>query len=278
MNRLAVKAFAPRVPAIPDRPARGSHVLSARGVAVHRGQRTILDRVDVDVVAGEILALVGPNGAGKSTLLSVLAGDEAPTSGSVHLGGRPLASWSAREAALRRAVLPQQNVLSFPFLVRDVVTMGRAPWRDTPLAERDDAVVADAMIAAAVEDLAERRFTTLSGGEAARVSLARVLAQRTAVLLLDEPTAALDPHHQESVFALLRQQADYGDAVIVVVHDLNLAAAYADQVAVLADGQLQARGRPDAVLTDELLSRAYGHPMEVVSHPRTGRRLIAPRR
>lgn len=154
--------------------------------------------------AGEVLALVGPNGAGKSTLLAALAGDLPAAVGEVRIGGRPAAAWSAPELALRRAVLPQSAVLSFPFPVEDVVRMGRAPWAGTAREDEDDAAVATAMAATEVTDFAARPFSALSGGERARVALARVLAQRTPLLLLDEPTAALDLRHQELVLRICR--------------------------------------------------------------------------
>lgn len=261
-------------------PARGRDAVAmqARSVTLRRGTKTVVREVDLSVRAGEIFALVGANGAGKSTLLQALAGDLEPADGQVTLFDRPLRQWPAAEAALRRAVLPQQNVVSFPFRAREVVAMGRVPWQRLPEAALDDEAIDDAMARTDTSELAERRFTSLSGGEAQRVSLARVLAQRAPVLLLDEPTSALDPHHQESVFALLRSRADDGDAVVVVVHDLNLAAAYAGHVAVLAGGSVLADGRADEVLTDDILSAAYQHPIEVIRHPRSGLPVIGPRR
>lgn len=267
-----------RRPTAPGRPAHDGPLLCARDVVARRGGRLVLEGVDLDVRAGEILMIVGPNGAGKSTLLRVLAGDDAPDTGSVTLLDRPMSDWQPGEAALRRAVLPQQNVLSFPFCVKDVVTMGRAPWQGIAGPDDDETVIAEVMAQTGITELTDRRFTSLSGGEAARVSLARVLAQRTPVLLLDEPTAALDPHHQEEVLAVLRSCADAGTAIVAVVHDLNLAAAYADRIAVLSDGRIAAEGSAVEVLTDAVLSAAYGHPMEVIAHPRTGLPTVTARR
>jgi iron complex transport system ATP-binding protein len=179
---------------------------------------------------------------------------------------------------MRRAVLPQQVAVSFPFQVVDVVRMGRAPWAATPAEELDDVVVLDALRAADVVHLASRRFPTLSGGERARVALARVLAQRAQLVLLDEPTAALDVHHQELVFEVARARVEEGDGVVVVVHDLGLAAAHADRVALIADGRLVEVGPPSTVMSPEMLSAVYHHDIEVLTHPGTGELLVIPRR
>ncbi|MEE6288649.1 heme ABC transporter ATP-binding protein [Georgenia sp. MJ173] len=259
---------------LPARIAPGEVALAAEGVSARLGGALVLDDVSVEVRAGEVLALVGPNGAGKSTLLGVLAGDREPHTGAVQLAGRPLSRWSATEAAMRRAVLLQSVTLSFPFTVAQVVAMGRAPWARTSREDEDDAVIARAMALTDTVGFAERVFGTLSGGEKARVALARVLAQDTQAVLLDEPTAALDLHHQELVLGLARHRAQEGDAVVVVLHDLNLAAAYADRVAVLDRGRLASIGAPAAVLQTGLLSRVYRHAVEVLPHPRTGAPII----
>ncbi|MFJ5288719.1 heme ABC transporter ATP-binding protein [Streptomyces sp. NPDC088348] len=230
------------------------------------------------VRAGELLALVGPNGAGKSTLLAALAADLPATEGAVRVDGRPAASCPAAELALRRAVLPPSADLSFPFPVEEVVRMGRAPWAGTERADDDDQAVTDAMAAAEVGGLAVRPFPSLSGGERARVALARVLAQRAPLLLLDEPTAALDLRHQELVLRICRERAAAGCAVVVVLHDLGLAAAYADRAAVLHEGRIAADGPPSRVFTTELLSRVYRQPVEVLPHPGTGAPLVIPER
>ena len=247
--------------------------LRATDVTVRLGGATILSDVTLDVRGGEILALVGPNGAGKSTLLGALSGD-AVSSGVVLLHDEPLARWSAVEQAMRRAVLLQEVVLSFPFTAREVVAMGRTPWTATPFEDDDESAIQDAMAATDVAGLAERKFGTLSGGEKARVALARVLAQRAPILLLDEPTAALDLHHQELVMEVVRGRAAAGDAIVIVVHDLNLAAAHAGRVAILSEGRLVACGPPSAVLTPGLLSDVYHHRVDVFAHPRTGHPLI----
>ncbi|WP_069742748.1 heme ABC transporter ATP-binding protein [Streptomyces sp. EN23] len=268
--------FAVRTRELPSPVAPGSPAVEAAGLSVRLGQRQVLDSVDLTAHTGEVVALVGPNGAGKSTLLAALAADLAPGSGEVRIDHRPATAWSAPELALRRSVLPQAAVLSFPFPVEDVVRMGRAPWAGTEREGEDDEAVAAAMAATEVTRFAGRPFSALSGGEKARVALARVLAQRAPLMLLDEPTAALDLRHQELVLRICRERAAAGDAVVVVLHDLGLAAAYADRAAVLHDGRIAELGPPEAVFSGELLGEVYRQPVEVFPHPRTGTPLIVP--
>jgi len=262
--------------ALPERPSPGSPVLTAEGVVVRREGRAVLDRAELIVHAGELVALVGPNGAGKSTLLGVLAGDIAPESGEANLLGRPFPEWTIAALARQRSVLLQDNQVAFPFTVREVVQMGRAPWRGTVREQEDEQAVQESMLQADVAALAPRRVPSLSGGERARVGFARTLASRTGALLLDEPTAALDIAHQESVLRLAREHADRGDAVVVVLHELNLAAAYADRVVLLRAGRIVASGTPSEVLTAQRVSEVYEHPVEIIAHPRTGRPVIVP--
>ncbi|MEV0524895.1 heme ABC transporter ATP-binding protein [Streptomyces sp. NPDC050439] len=277
ITRIAERLFpSGRGLALPEPCAPGTALAEASGLVVRLGGREVLAGVSLSARAGELLALVGPNGAGKSTLLAALAADLPADEGCARVCGRPTEEWPARELALRRAVLPQAAALSFPFVVEDVVRMGRAPWAGTAREDEDDLAVREAMRATEVGEFAARPFSALSGGERARVALARVLAQRTPLLLLDEPTAALDLRHQELVLRLCRERAADGDAVVVVLHDLGLAAAYADRVAVLRGGGLAAEGAPGEVFTGELLSEVYRQPVEVFPHPRTGAPLVAP--
>ncbi|MEV5976026.1 heme ABC transporter ATP-binding protein [Streptomyces sp. NPDC052114] len=277
-GRWSRRLFTGRERALPG-PTRAGEVLAeAEGLRVRLGGRDVLSGVSLAARAGEVLALVGPNGAGKSTLLAALAADLAPDEGVVRVCGRPASGWPAPELALRRAVLPQSAALSFPFVVEEVVRMGRAPWAGTRLADDDDRIVREAMAATEVGGFAARPFSALSGGERARVALARVLAQRAPLLLLDEPTAALDLRHQELVLRICRERAAAGDAVVVVLHDLGLAAAYADRVAVLRGGAVAAEGAPGEVFEEGLLSEVYRQPVEVFPHPRTGAPVVAPLR
>ncbi|UQA33661.1 heme ABC transporter ATP-binding protein [Streptomyces sp. HNA39] len=268
--------FAVRTRELPSPVAPGSPAVEAVGLSVRLGGRQVLDAVDLTAHTGEVVALVGPNGAGKSTLLAALAADLAPGDGHVVIGGRPATEWTAPELALRRSVLPQSAALSFPFPVEDVVRMGRAPWAGTELEDEDDTAVTAAMAATEVTRFAGRPFSALSGGEKARVALARVLAQRAPLILLDEPTAALDLRHQELVLRICRERAAAGDAVVVVLHDLGLAAAYADRVAVLHQGRIAEVGPPGEIFSDELLGEVYRQPVEVFPHPRTGAPLVVP--
>ncbi|MFE3724037.1 heme ABC transporter ATP-binding protein [Nocardia sp. NPDC059154] len=265
-----------RSPALPETPEPGTVTLRARNVSAKRGDRTVLEGVDFPVIAGQIVALVGPNGAGKSTLLAALAGELELSGGSVELDGHALTHWTHLDMARRRAVLPQSHTVGFPFRAREVVAMGRSPWARTGRQDHDDEAIAAAMAATDVERFAARPFPALSGGERARVALARVLAQDTATLLLDEPTAALDLGHQEQVLHLARERATAGAAVVVVLHDLGVAAAYADRVAVLEAGRIAADGPPRQFLTPGLLSRVYQHPVDVFDHPVTGAQLVLP--
>lgn len=271
--RLVGPAVRPRRP---DPPAVGEVAVAAQGAIVEVEGRAILDGASVEVRGGEVVALVGPNGAGKSTLVGVLSGDIVPVSGAVAVGGVPLADWSGLELALRRAVLPQQVGVTFPFTVREVVEMGRAPWVALDGDLDGEAVIEACLARADVAHLADRTYPTLSGGERSRAALARVLAQDTGVLLLDEPTAALDLHHQEMVLRLARERAMTGVAVAVVLHDLGLAAAHADRIVVLDGGRVVVDGPPAEVLQPALLSAVYRHPVEVLPHPRTGELIVLP--
>ncbi|MCX0243564.1 heme ABC transporter ATP-binding protein [Streptomyces drozdowiczii] len=276
--RTLRKLFAPHTRQLPVPVPAGEPAAEVSGLRVRLGGRQVLDSIDLTAYAGEVLALVGPNGAGKSTLLAALAADLPAESGAVRIDGRPVTDWSAPELALRRAVLPQTAALAFPFPVEEVVRMGRAPWAGTDRADEDDPAVAEAMAATEVTGFAGRPFSALSGGERARVALARVLAQRAPLLLLDEPTAALDLRHQELVLRICRERAAAGDAVVVVLHDLGLAAAYADRAAVLHEGRIAVAGPPGEVFSGELLGRVYRQPVEVFPHPRTGVPLVVPDR
>ncbi|WP_085529078.1 heme ABC transporter ATP-binding protein [Kocuria massiliensis] len=246
------------------------------GVGLTVGGRAILRDVSFEVRSGEVMALIGPNGAGKSTILSVIAGDLRPDSGSVRLEGREVHGGSPRELARRRSVLPQTTYVSFGYRVREVVAMGRTPWKNTTHQGDDDVVIHESLQETETISLADRDITTLSGGETGRAQFARVLAQRTPLVLLDEPTAALDIRHQERTLRTCRKLADAGSGVVAVVHDLDLAAAYADRVVLFSQGRLVASGSPAEVMTSERLSRVYGWPIDVMHHPVSGRLMVLP--
>jgi iron complex transport system ATP-binding protein len=253
-------------------------IISLERVGLALDGRAIIKNISLDVFPGEVLALVGPNGAGKSTLLSLMSGDTSPSSGHATLQGKEVSKYRPEESARLRSVLMQSNIVSFPFTVWEIVEMGRAPWARTPKFVEDTDAIEQALRLADVLGLAERRFNQLSGGERARVSLARVLAQRTPVVLLDEPTAALDLRHQEEVMATLRSLADAGAAVVVVVHDLSQAAGYADRVAMIVAGELDAVGSPTEVIAAERVSRVYGVEVDIEQVGRPLRPVILPRR
>lgn len=248
-----------------------------QGIGYRIGGATILEDVTLDVAYGRVLALVGPNGAGKSSLLGILTGDARATAGAVALDGRPLAAYRTTELSRRRAVLLQSNTVTFAYTAYDVVEMGRSPWIGIEHGD-DEAAIQGALARADVSHLSARVFSSLSGGERARVSLARVLAQDTPVVLLDEPTAALDLKHQEDVLRISRELAARGRAIVVVLHDLSLAAAYADEIAMVHRGRLVARGAPPAVLTEARIEEVYDTSVRVIPDPDTGRPVVLPRR
>ncbi len=240
-----------------------SCTVRADGVSVELDGHRILHEVDLAVEPGELVVLVGPNGAGKSTLLAALAGDLPLAAGRVSLNGLDVTKHRVADLGRLRAVLMQKQTLAFGFRAEAVVEMGRSPWHRTPRAADDERVVRRSMERADVLALAERVFSTLSGGEQARVAFARLLAQEVPVLFLDEPTAALDVRHQEAVLDVAQACARAGSAVVVVLHDLSLAAAYADRICILAAGRVCADGPPRSVLDAALLSEVYGHPLDV---------------
>jgi iron complex transport system ATP-binding protein len=235
-------------------------LLSAQGVQVDLGRRRVLDSVDFGLAAGELVGLLGPNGAGKTTLLRALAGLQPLARGDVRLLDRDVHEYADAERARRLAYLPQDGQCHWPMPVAQVVALGRlphrAPWAALPAA--DDAAVQRALAATDVAHLASRAVTELSGGERARVLLARALAVEAPVLLADEPVAGLDPAHQLGVMELLKSRALSGAAVVVTLHDLTLASRYCDRLLLLSEGRSMADGIPESVLTAENLRQVYG--------------------
>jgi iron complex transport system ATP-binding protein len=234
-------------------------LLTARDLNVTLSGRAVLNNVSLALSSGHLVALVGPNGAGKTTLLRALAG-LVPSEGAIHIGGDALASLALRERARRFAYLPQGHIVHWPLPARDIVALGRYPHGATDparLTPKDMEAVLRAMQATDVVAFSERRVTELSGGERSRVALARVLAVEAPVILADEPTASLDPRHQINVMRNLRQAADKGALVIVVTHDLGLAARFADTVLVLSEGRLVSQGNPAEALSEQVMADVF---------------------
>lgn len=255
-------------------------MLRSENLHIQRGTKTVLTDITLDLRPGEILGVLGPNGAGKSTLLGALCGELKAAQGQVWLDQKRLADWGGPERAQRLAVLPQSSTLSFSFRVEEVVAMGRLPHDSGRV--RDAEVIRAALIAADAAHLQGRSYLALSGGERQRVHLARVLAQlwpgeSGQTLLLDEPTSMLDPLHQHTVLQTVRDFAGRGVAVLVILHDLNLAARYCDHLLLLQDGRPRAYGTPDEVLTAQTLEAVYGLQVLIDRHPERGHPLIIAR-
>jgi len=260
-------------------------MLEARDITVTIDGSALLRRVSLAAPDGRVLVLIGPNGAGKSTLLRVLCGELLPSQGEVLLDGRPLRSYRAAELARRRAVVPQSSQLSFPFTALEVAMLGATvPGFEVSTASAARSAL-EALDAVGLSPLANRLYVHLSGGERQRVHIARALCQLAAptvrgsgarCLLLDEPTANLDLAHQTLVLEAARRQAQQGVGVVAVMHDLNLAAALADEVALLVRGEVVARGPAGEVLRHELLSAAYGCEVLPNRTPGAGRPFVLP--
>lgn len=230
----------------------------------------VLRDISFSVEEGEFLSLVGPNGSGKTTLLRLLDRIFLPDRGSIALGDKPLARFSRSELARRIAFVPQEGGIQFPFTVYEIVLMGRSPHTRGMAFEnaRDRAIAREVMALTDIDHLADHPITRLSGGERQRAFIARALAQQPEILLLDEPNAHLDISHQLDIFRLIkRRNTESGLTVMSVSHDLNLAAAYSDRVAILQSGTIAAIGAPDAVLTEQRIREVFGTDVLVDPHP-----------
>lgn len=238
-----------------------------------------LRNVSLTLSPGEVTTIIGPNGAGKTTLLRVVAGELQASAGRISLAGRGQAEWSLQARARQLAVLPQASSLNFPFTVDEVVALGRSPHRTGQ--QVDAAIVSAALAAMDMTRLRDRLYTHLSGGEQQRTQLARVMAQiwraddaQARLLLLDEPTASLDLGHQQQLMQCVRNFAAQGVAVLMVLHDLNLALGFADRLLALRGGELLVDGPTTEVISSDLLQRLFGASAELFHHPRTGRPVV----
>lgn len=231
-----------------------------------------VEAVTLEVPERAFTAVLGPNGSGKSTLLRLLLGVARPDAGEVYFEGRAVADWPRAELARGIGVVPQQEEMPFPLSVRELVAMGRyphlGPWRAEGAADR--AAISAALARCDVDGLATRPVSTLSGGERQRARVARALAQQPRALALDEPTMALDIRHEMAIFELLRELVRDGVTVLVVTHNLNLAARYADHLVLLDGGRVAAAGAREEVFRRELLERVYQWPLQVGRHPCAG--------
>jgi iron complex transport system ATP-binding protein len=251
----------------------------ADNISLHLSGFDLLRNISLEVQAGKVTAIVGPNGAGKSSLLKVLTGEMAPTKGEVRLNHRLLDEWPLLEKAQMLGVLPQHTMLNFPFTANEVVGLGRIPHQTGLVKDRQ--IVSDALDLVDGSYLQKRFYTQMSGGEKQRVQLARVLAQiwqPSAIgeqfLVLDEPTSAFDLSHQKLTLDIVRQLAEKGVGVVMVLHDLNLAARCADNLVVFDGGVIAAQGTPEEVLTERLIAKVFGVKSIIAQHPVTKRPLV----
>lgn len=248
-------------------------MLEARAVTIRREGRVLLDTVSTGFEPGTLTAIIGPNGAGKTTLLRVLTGEIRPEAGEARMDGRAIRSWPRQALARRMGVVPQASRIAFDFLVSEVVALGRTAHARSSSKVRDERLVRDALEEVGLGGHASRRYPTLSGGERQRVHLARALVQiadageaGAPVLLLDEPTSALDLAQQRTALQAALRRARTGATVVVVLHDLNLALAFADQLLVLRGGQVAASGTPADLVTEAAVSDWYGCPVQMARH------------
>ena len=249
---------------------KAQHSLTLNNISVQVPDKILLDAVNLTINPGELVVVLGPNGAGKSTLMKTITGDKMPATGWVMLNGKK--QWQPVDKALMVGVLPQSSSLSFPYTVEEVVLLGRTP--SSCSRQHNVSVMHQALKKVDCEHLQDQLYTTLSGGEKQRVHLARVLAQiwdespiGPRYLLLDEPTSALDPAHQQHTLHVAREQADSGLGVFIILHDLNLAAQFADRIMILNQGKVAAEGRPYDVLTPDILRSVFKVEMKVLDHP-----------
>ena len=259
--------------------ANSDSLLRVESLSVEIESVPLLSDISLSVSPGEVLSVVGPNGAGKSTLLRTIASEQIASKGRVCFHGSCLSEWQPKELATHLAVLPQKSVLEFPFTSREVVSLARTPHDSGK--KMDDQIVNEVMSYMDVQHLADRLYTRLSGGEQQRVQLARILAQiwqpveQDRLLILDEPSSYFDLAHQQMMVKLIREMAGKNVAIIVVLHDLNLAMSCADSMAILCCGRLEAYGAPEAVLTTETIKKVFGVQANFIRDEQTGRQHLA---
>jgi iron complex transport system ATP-binding protein len=254
-------------------------MLKIEGLTVSYGQRRVLKGVSLNVNSGEVVALIGPNGSGKSTLIRAVSGVLPVDAGGVRVDGKSLVELSTMQRARYLAVVPQARNMPPAFSVYESILLGRTPYLGWlgRAGEKDHARVRYALERTQMLPLADRMVGELSGGEQQRVLLARALAQDAPVLLLDEPTTHLDLQHREGLVNMVRELASSRKlAVLMVLHDLNMASLYADRISLLVDGEIRAAGTPADVLTEETLSTVYHVPVHIIPHPEYGNPLILP--
>ena len=247
--------------------------LCTENLTVRYGTQIVLDNLSLALPAGKITALLGPNGCGKSTLLNCFSRLLAPESGTVLLNDNPINGFSPRQLARRLALLPQHHLTPEGITVRELVSYGRSPWLSLwgRLSAEDNARVNVAMSQTQTHHLADKRLTVLSGGQRQRAFLAMVLAQNTPVVLLDEPTTYLDINHQVDLMRLMGELRTQGKTVVAVLHDLNQASRYCDQLVVMANGHVMAQGTPEEVMTPGLLRTVFSVEAEIHPEPVSGR-------
>lgn len=248
----------------------GSAALRATDVSVGYGERTVIDKLNVDITRGTVTSIVGPNGRGKSTLLRAMSRLLNPSSGEIVLDGKSIHDIPTRKLATQLGLLPQTPIAPDGIVVADLVGRGRTPHQGLlgRWSQQDYDIVAEALEATGTADLAERSIDELSGGQRQRVWIAMALAQRTDTLLLDEPTTYLDVKHQLDVLDLLTElNRDRGTTIVMVLHDLNLAARYSDELVAVADGKVFAHGRPHEVITKENVQEVFGIDSIIINDP-----------
>ncbi|HPG20955.1 MAG TPA: heme ABC transporter ATP-binding protein, partial [Flexilinea sp.] len=255
-------------------------MISLSDVSVHYGDQPVVQNISFDIRQGKVMVLIGPNGSGKTTIIRGITGSVKLSGGQIKYDGKNLADLSETERAKYLSVVPQNSLLPDGFSVYETVAMGRTPYLGLlgKLSEEDRRRVDEAIRETAISDLRKKDVRSLSGGEQQRVILARALAQDTPVMILDEPTTHLDLNHTIGILSLVRNLSrEKGTAVLIVLHDLNLAARFADEIIILKQGNILAMGTPEEVLTENNLTTVYHVPMIVFRHDGISTPIVLPK-